>query len=152
MTDPSHLLPEVLQPALHGTVLSIEDDPLVVAVLQAMLKRHPDVHLINAATGRDGIALARSEHPQFVLLDMHLPDMSGLAVVRELSEDIASRSLRVTILSADKLSIDIIKAMSLGAFEFWQKPLDTAVFEEGLRRALGGASADPAHTLRRRRR
>ena len=79
----------------------------------------------------------RRERPDFVLLDMHLPDMSGLDVVRMLSEDIASQRLRITILTGDSLSIDIIKAMSLGAFEYLVKPVTAQTLEKSLRRALG---------------
>ena len=83
----------------------------------------------------------RQERPDFVLLDMRLPDISGLEVVRLLSEDIARHRLRVTILTAEHLSMDIIKAMSLGAAEYLVKPVDARALEGSLRRAL---SAPPA--------
>lgn len=135
-------------PPLRGTVLSIEDDPVSVQLIGALLEAHPGVQLLHAANGADGVHLARHARPDFVLLDMHLPDMSGLDVVRQLSEAIAARGLRISILTGDRtMSMDIIKAMSLGAYEYWVKPLDAVVFESGLRRALTGKRADPAHTL-----
>ena len=94
------------------------------------------MEIIHASTGHEGVRLVRSEHPDFVLLDMHLPDISGLEVVRMLSEDIANRRLRVTILSGDTLSIDIVKAMSLGAFSYLIKPVSAQALEDSLRRAL----------------
>lgn len=133
--------------ALHGTVLYIEDEPVNVVAVEHLLAAHPGVRLLHAATGREGVHLAQTEHPDFVLLDMHLPDIGGLEVVRQLNEDIAVRGLRVTILTGDHLSMDIIKAMSLGAYEYWIKPLDARVFEGGLRRALTGRRPDPARTL-----
>ena len=78
---------------------------------------------------------------------MNLPDISGLEVVRELNIDITSRGLRLNILTGHALSMDIIKAMSLGAYEYWLKPLTRQVFEDGLRRALTGRRPDPAHRL-----
>jgi DNA-binding response OmpR family regulator len=84
----------------------------------------------------EGIRLARSEQPDFVLLDMHLPDIGGLEVVRALNEEIAAGKLRVTLLTADSLSMDIVKAMSLGAYDYWVKPLNLAKFEAALKRAL----------------
>ena len=138
-------------PALRGKLLYIEDEPVNVEVLRAMLAGHPGVQLIVASTGLDGVRQAQSERPDFVLLDMHLPDIGGLEVVRRLNGDIASRGLRVTILSADSLSMDIIKAMSLGAYEYWLKPLNLQLFEAGLRRALTGRRADPARTLQKHR-
>ena len=145
------LEPQPDGPGLIGTVLYIEDDPVNVAVVEGLMQHYPGVRLVCAGTGRDGVRLARSEQPDFVLLDMHLPDIGGLEVVRQLSTDIAGRGLRVTILTVDNLSMDIIKAMSLGAFEYWVKPLDARLFEHGLRRALAGQRADPAHILPTRR-
>jgi len=121
----------------RGKVLYIEDDEMAIAVVEMLLSdRFPGVQLITARTGAEGVRLTRAELPDWVLLDMHLPDMSGLDVVRTLNEDIASRKLRVTILTADDLTMDVLKAMSLGAFEYWVKPIHIEVVEAGLKRAL----------------
>jgi CheY-like chemotaxis protein len=128
--------------ALSGKVLYIEDHGINRELVGALLAKHPGITYLTAETGAEGIRLVRDERPDWVLLDMHLPDMSGLHVVRELNPDIAERGLRVTILTADELSMDILKAMSLGAFEHWVKPFDVDAFEAGLRRALGPR---PAH-------
>jgi DNA-binding response OmpR family regulator len=136
-----------LDAELYGKVLYVEDVDLNYVMVEAGLARFPSVQLIRAATGQDGVRLVRSEHPDFVLLDMHLPDISGLEVVRQISEDIAARRLRVTILTGDELTMDVIKAMSLGAFEYWIKPVDVRVLRDGVRRALAGHRADPARTL-----
>lgn len=132
---------------LRGKVLYIEDNAVNFAVVEAGLARLPGVQLIHAATGLEGVRMVHSERPDFVLLDMQLGDISGLEVVRRINEVIASRSLRVTILTGVGFSIDVIKAMSLGAFEYWVKPVDPQVLEAGVRRALTGRRADPAHTL-----
>lgn len=134
--------------ALRGKLLYIEDEPVNVALVEAIIEqRHPGVQLIHAATGHEGVRLARSEQPDFVLLDMRLPDISGLEVVRQLNVEIANRGLRVTILTGESLTMDIIKAMSLGAYEYWVKPLNIELFEDGLRRALTGRKPDPARRL-----
>jgi len=135
------------EPPLRGRVVYIEDDETNVLLVQALVARHPGVDLLHAASGRAGIELVRREKPDFVLLDMNLPDISGLEVVRELNIDITSRGLRLNILTGDALSMDIIKAMSLGAYEYWLKPLDRQVFEDGLRRALTGRRPDPARRI-----
>ena len=123
-------------PDLRGTVLYIEDNPINMDLIESALAMYPGVTLIKAQTGMEGIRLARSEHPDFVLLDMHLPDIGGLEVVRALNEDIAAGKLRVTLLTADSLSMDIVKAMSLGAYDYWVKPLNLTKLEAGLKRAL----------------
>ncbi len=136
-----------LDAELYGKVLYVEDVDVNFVMVQAGLAHFPGVEVMRAATGHDGVRLVRSEHPDFVLLDMHLPDISGLEVVRQLSEDIALQRLRVTILTGDELTMDVIKAMSLGAFEYWVKPVDVRVLQAGVRRALSGNRADPARTL-----
>ncbi len=132
---------------LHGKVLYIEDNPSNFAVVEAGLAGLPDVQLMHAASGLEGVRMVHAERPDFVLLDMQLGDISGLEVVRQLSEVIASRGLRVTIITGYGLSMEVIKAMSLGAFEYWVKPVDPRVLEAGVRRALSGVRADPARTL-----
>ncbi len=144
----SDMEPAAAEP--HGKVLYIEDNPINFAVVEAGLARLPGVHLIHAATGLEGVRMVRAKRPDFVLLDMYLGDISGLEVVRMISGDIAARHLRVTILTSDGFSMDVIKAMSLGAFEYWVKPVDPKVLEAGVRRALNGMRADPAHTLTQR--
>ncbi len=135
------------EPPLRGKVVYIEDDETNVLLVRTMVARHPGVELLHAATGREGVLLVRREQPDFVLLDMNLPDISGLEVVRELNIEITSRGLKLNILTGDALTMDIIKAMSLGAYEYWLKPLTPQVFDDGLRRALTGRRPDPARRI-----
>ncbi len=143
----SSTVSDPLDAELRGKVLYVEDVDVNYVMVEGGLASFPGVQLIRATTGLDGVRLVRSERPDFVLLDMHLPDISGLEVVRQLSDDIATRRLRVTILTGDELTMDVIKAMSLGAFEYWTKPVDLRVLRAGVRRALGGHRPDPARTL-----
>ena len=122
--------------ALHGKVLYVEDDPINMVLVESTLEAFPGITMIKASTGAEGIRLARTEWPDLVILDMHLPDMGGLDVVRALNEEIASGRLRVALLTGDHLSMDIVKAMSLGAYDYWLKPIDVVKLEKSLRRAL----------------
>ncbi|MCL4698402.1 MAG: response regulator, partial [Burkholderiaceae bacterium] len=79
-----------------------------------------------------------------VLLDMNLPDIGGLEVVRALNEPITQRRFRVILLTADSFSIEVVKAMSLGAHAYWHKPLTAERVHAELPRALQGAQADRA--------
>ena len=124
------------EPDLRGKVLYIEDNPINVDLIETALSKYPGITLVKARNGMEGIRLARAEKPDFVLLDMHLPDIGGLEVVRALNEEIASGQLCVTLLTADTLSMDIVKAMSLGAYDYWLKPLNMNKLETGLKRAL----------------
>ena len=127
---------EVEGKPLQGKVLYIEDEPVHQELVEAMLAKSPGITLIKTTLGREGIRMAQLELPDVILLDMHLPDISGLEVVRTLSELIAKRSFRVILLTADSFSIDVIKAMTLGAHEYWVKPITLDRLQAGLRRAL----------------
>lgn len=132
---------------MHGTILYIEDDPVSSVLVEDVLRTfHPQLSLLRAATGGEGVRLAREQHPDLVLLDMHLPDTSGLEVIRELNREIATGAFRIVLLTADRISTDILKALSLGAYEYWSKPINLAQFSGGIRRALKGERAQlPAH-------
>ena len=134
--DPSN--PEDPRPA---TVLCVEDEPVCMELVAAMLSPCQGVRLLKAYSGHDGVRVAQAEFPDVVLLDMNLPDIGGLDVVRALSEQISKDGLRVVLLTADALSIDVIKAMSLGATAYWRKPLNVEQATAGLRRLLGDAMA-----------
>ena len=119
-----------------ATVLCIEDQPLYMLLVEEMLSKFPRVRLLKASNGNEGIRIAQSERPELVLLDMNLPDMSGLDVVRALSELLQGRRVHLVLLTGESLTIDVIKALSLGASEYWQKPLTLGRLRTGLGRML----------------
>jgi CheY-like chemotaxis protein len=124
-------------PPVQGTVLCIEDHAPSMDLVEAMLAGFAGVRLLKAYTGQEGIRLAQTAKPDLVLLDMRLPDTTGLEVVRTLNQQMANRQLRVVLLTSDSFSIEVVKAMSLGAQEYWPKPLTREHVESGLRRLLG---------------
>lgn len=135
--EPSAVTP----PAPGGSVLCIEDDPASLLLVEAVLAVNPRVRLLKASSGREGVAVALRERPDVVLLDMHLPDIGGLEVVRALSEPISTDQLHVILLTADSFSIDVVKAMSLGAKGYWHKPIDVERLRAGVDRALAEVAA-----------
>jgi DNA-binding response OmpR family regulator len=123
--------------APSGVVLCIEDHVGNMALVEDILAAYPGIRLIKAYNGRDGVRLALDEQPDLVLLDMGLPDIGGLEVVRALNEAISRRRLRVVLLTGEPFSMDIVKAMSLGAHEYWPKPFNVEQMRAGLLRLLG---------------
>jgi PAS domain S-box-containing protein len=87
--------------AASKRVLYIEDQPMNVSYVEAVLRRRPDVELLSAMMGRLGFELAREHLPDLILLDMHLPDLSGAEVLGMLRSDPATEAIPVVILSAD---------------------------------------------------
>ena len=128
-------------PAAPQCVLCVEDHPVNMQFVEAMLAELPGVRVLKAFTGREGVRLAKAERPDLVLLDMRLPDISGLEVVRELSELISQGLLRVVLLTGESFSMDVVKAMSLGAHDYWPKPLTAERVLGGVTRALADIAA-----------
>lgn len=127
---------------MWGSVLCIEDDPISRELVEAMLAAFPQVDLRMATNGRSGIRAALAAMPDVILLDMYLPDISGLEVVRSLSQHVAEGRCHIILLTVGKLTIDIVKAMSLGAREYWLKPLSTERLQGDLPRVLRALRAE----------
>ncbi|MDL2338192.1 MAG: response regulator, partial [Pseudomonadota bacterium] len=91
--------PDAPSPNFCSTLLCIEGDPVSQALIETLLSAFPAVTLRQAVNGRDGIRAALDEMPDVILLDMNMPDMRGLEVVRVLSERIAEGSCQVILLT-----------------------------------------------------
>ena len=123
-------------PAPRGRVLYIEDNPINSLVVEELLQTWPDVSLTLAADGRSGLARLRELRPDVVLLDMQLPDMSGIEVLRRIRTDPQTRKLPVICLSASAMPYEVEAARAAGADDFWAKPFDFETFTSGLRARL----------------
>ncbi|MGM9490291.1 ATP-binding protein [Ideonella sp. YS5] len=119
-----------------GVVLYVEDNPLNVILVEQLLSRWPGVQLVTAADGGAGLERARTLQPDLVLLDMQLPDMSGLDVLRQLKADPATRAITVVALSASAVPQDVSEARASGALDYWTKPIDFDAFLQGTARLL----------------
>jgi len=85
--------------AMPFTILVIDDDPSPLEMASELLAS--DGHRpLTASSGRDGLAQARAESPDLVLLDYHLPDMDGLAVIEKLRADPITRRIPVVALTS----------------------------------------------------
>ena len=88
------------------------------------MTRHRGVRLIPATQGRLGLELARQHRPDLILLDLHLPDISGEQVLRELQADPRLQRTPVIILSADATPGQVERLVAAGARAYLTKPLD----------------------------
>ncbi|HEX3488970.1 MAG TPA: ATP-binding protein [Streptosporangiaceae bacterium] len=116
-------------------VLYIDDNPANVEVVSRLLKSWPQARLTSAATGRAGIERAASDVPDVILLDLHLPDMSGESVLAELKAEPVTAAIPVVMLSADATPGTIRRLLARGARAYLTKPLDLAEVAEQLRSA-----------------
>jgi len=102
------------------TVLVIEDDaPLRRALRTSLRARHLDV--LECASGEDGIVLVADRRPDVVLLDLGLPDVDGVEVLRRLR---SFSDVPVVVLTARDRQTDKIAALDVGADDYVTKPFD----------------------------
>ena len=129
-----------LQQPRQWRILYIEDNLSNLALVERLLRRHTGVELIAAMKGRLGLELASQHHPDLVILDVHLPDMSGLEVLQHLRGE--HPDLPVVVVAADATPRQAEAARRLGATEYLTKPLDVrgflAAINEHLPAGLGG--------------
>ena len=108
----------------HGTLLYIEDNLTNLHLMQRVVARRPGIRLLHAPQGRMGLELARTRHADLVLLDLHLPDMSGMEVLGQLRADPTTSDVPVYIVSADATAGQVLRMRSAGAVGYLTKPLD----------------------------
>jgi len=81
------------------TILVIDDDPEVLEVATELLSSS-GYRVLVASTGQDALAMMQAIRPDLILLDYHMPDMNGLAVIEQLRADEATRRIPVIALTA----------------------------------------------------
>lgn len=108
-----------------GKILIAEDErdirELVVFTLE-LLGGHT---VLQAADGEEALAIAQSEHPDLILLDMRMPRMGGLETCRRLKALADVRDIPVVILSARGLDDEVQAGLDAGASAYLVKPFDT---------------------------
>jgi signal transduction histidine kinase len=115
-------------PGVTGTVLYIEDNPSNLRLVERIVARRPGIKLLSAMQGRPGLELARTHRPDAIVLDLHLPDISGQDVLARLQADPATREIPVVILSADATTSRSISLLKAGAHAYLTKPLSVTQF------------------------
>ncbi len=119
-------------------VLYIEDVVANIQLVEEVIKLRPGVRLISAMLGGTGVDLAREHRPDLILLDLHLPDIDGLEVLRRLRADPATETIPVVILSADATRSQCDALMAAGAARYLTKPMRVRQLLEVLDGILGG--------------
>jgi signal transduction histidine kinase/CheY-like chemotaxis protein len=119
------------------TILYVEDNLANLDLVETILMDRPEISLIPALQGRLGLQLAREHRPDLVLLDLHLPDLSGEMVLHELRADERTAEIPVLVISADATTRQVERLRAAGARDYLTKPLDVDQFLTAVDAALG---------------
>ncbi|MEO8122785.1 MAG: PAS domain-containing protein [Burkholderiales bacterium] len=121
--------PAVAPPASEGDtmgrlhVLCIEDDPINLLLVQELVALRPRIALRSAPDGASALRQALAEPPDVMLVDMHLPDINGLEVLRRVRSAPALRETICIALSANAMAEDMAEARAAGFADYWTKPI-----------------------------
>ena len=104
-------------------ILIVEDNEMNRDMLSRRLERR-GYEVILAMDGRLGLAVARTESPDLILMDMSLPEIDGWEVARRLKSDDTTRSIPVIALTAHAMMSDRQKALEAGCDDYDTKPVE----------------------------
>ena len=107
----------------RGSILIIDDDESMAEVLAERLKRQ-HFRVIAATSGAAGLAAARSERPNLILLDLGLPDCDGLDVCQKMADSIETGHIPVIVLSGREGADLVRRCRAAGSCYFLRKPYD----------------------------
>jgi len=114
---------------MEGRVLVVDDDPNVQEILREFLSAK-GYEIITAGDGAEGLRRVKEERPHLILLDIQMPKMDGLEVLRQLRQ--IDKEVSVIMITSVNEQEIARKAMELGAFDYIVKPLDLPYLEQSL--------------------
>ena len=119
-----------------NAILIIEDNEKNLKLLRDVLQVK-GYHTLEARTGTEGLRLARAELPALVLMDIQLPDISGITALRQLRADPLTRAIPVVAVSASAMQEEQEKITASGFDGYIMKPIDLKSFLEQVQRYAG---------------
>ena len=120
-----------------GTVLCIDDNPVNLALLEALMEDRPGVKMVCTVDPMQGLLLAAELRPDLILLDIQLPEIDGLEVLRRLRAAPATAGIPVIAVSADAMPDMVKHCMDSGFADYVTKPLDADHLFDAVDRELG---------------
>lgn len=118
-------------------ILYVEDNENNVYMLVRRLKRH-GFEVLVAADGAQGVEIARSEHPDLILMDLNMPVLDGWEATRQLKEAPETRTIPIIALSAHAMSGDRERALEAGCDDYDTKPVQIDSLLTKMRALLPG--------------
>ncbi|XVJ70582.1 MAG: response regulator [Rhizobacter sp.] len=122
---------------VQAVVLYVEDDEVNIMLMEQVFLMCPEWRLVTASTGEDGVAAALTHLPELALIDIGLPDISGIEVMQAIKGDLRTQDTRCVALSADTSVESIVRAKTAGFEDYWTKPFDIMTMVGRLKKRLG---------------
>lgn len=123
-------------PDLAATILYVEDNPDNLKLMEMIVGRIPDMHLISSHTAELGIELARNKRPDIIILDINLPGMDGYKALKKLGTFQETRNIPVIALSANAMPRDVERGIKAGFKQYLTKPIRVDEVIEALQGCL----------------
>jgi PAS domain S-box-containing protein len=120
-------------------LLYVEDNPANLQLIEQLIARRPELRLLTAQNGKDGINLAREYVPDVILMDINLPGISGIEAMKIIQRDPVTAHIPIVALSANAIPSDIEKGLEAGFFRYLTKPIKVNEFMDTLVVALNHA-------------
>jgi len=121
---------------MSRTLLYVEDNLANMQLVEQLIARRPDLRLLTAVDAILGVTLARTRHPDVILMDINLPGMNGIQALKILREDPVTAQIPVLAISANAMPHDIKKGLEAGFLSYLTKPIKVDEFLEALDMAL----------------
>ncbi|MFN3853447.1 response regulator [Phreatobacter sp.] len=123
---------------MSKTVMIVEDNELNMKLFHDLLEAN-GYRTIQTRNGMEALTLARNERPDLILMDIQLPEVSGLDVTRWIKEDETIRHIPVVAVTAFAMKGDEERIRAGGCEAYLSKPISVAKFIETVRQFLGKA-------------
>lgn len=136
-----NLLPQDYASPQKKRILLIEDNAVNSRLIEQVLSFRTDIDLAMAKDGEMGLALANTQTPDMILLDLHLPDMSGQEVLQEIRANSKLKHVPIIIISADTSQRDSL--LDKGVFRYITKPFELENLIEAVNTGLKASETDP---------
>ncbi len=124
-----------MAPDVENTVLVADDDADVLNLVRFRLERD-GLRVLTAADGIEALELARAERPNVCVLDVMMPKLSGLELVKRLREDPATTTTRIILLTARSADNHIDEGFEFGADDYVTKPFNPQELRQRVRAQL----------------
>jgi CheY-like chemotaxis protein len=119
-------------------VMIVDDDEDIRLVCEFAIRRIGKWDVVMAASGEDALALARSERPDVILLDVMMPGIDGLTTLAMLRDQPETRKIPVVLLTAKAQKREVDHYMALGATGVIRKPFDVIKLADEIRGIVDG--------------